>query len=477
MSSTLERDASGADSGSQVAGTGRSWWLQDAVGSEPPRRSLAATDHADVCIVGGGFTGLWTAIRIKEHDPCADVVLLEADICGSGASGRNGGFAMTFWHHFSSLRALCGTEEALWLAHASTDAVAEIGRFCTTNGINADFRADGWLWAATNQAELGAWNATVEALEQLGERPFIHLSSEERLAKSGSARHIDGVFEAGAAVVNPGRLVRGLASTAESRGIRIFERSPMVRLNRDRQLVVRSTQGQVSADRVVIALNAWSARLPEMRRAFVPVSSDLVITEPVPDRLRDIGWTDGLSISDSRLRVHYYRTTSDGRVALGKGGLTLAFGDRVDLRPSKKRSRIAAARLFSLYPTLKSARIDGYWTGPIDRTLDGMPFFTTLGRPDLICGAGFSGNGVGPSVLAGRILASMALDLDDQWSNHGLVRQAPGGLPPEPFRYIGGHVVKRSVARIEERAERGQTPIRIDTALASLAPAGLVPLR
>jgi glycine/D-amino acid oxidase-like deaminating enzyme len=383
---------------------------------------------------------------------------------------------MTLWHHFNGLQAVCGTDDALRLARASTDAVAEIGRLCRTHGIEADFRADGWLWAATNDAERGAWDSTMSVLDGLGERPFVRLDDEERLRRSGSARHIDGVFEAGAATVHPGRLVRGLARVAAEKGVRTFERSPMTSVDRNSRLVVRTPRGQLVAEKVVFALNAWTAKLPTLGRVFVTVASDLVITEPVPDELRKIGWTDGMSISDSRLRVHYYRTTSDGRVALGKGGLTLAYGDRVGLRPDRTRAAVAACRLFELYPSLSSTRIAGYWTGPIDRTRDGLPFFCALGRPDLICGAGFSGNGVGPSVLGGRILASLALGHDDEWSHCALVRRAPGGLPPEPIRYLGGRLVKSAVARIERAADDARKPRRIDDALASFAPAGLVPL-
>jgi glycine/D-amino acid oxidase-like deaminating enzyme len=442
-----------------------------------PYPQLEGEERADVCIVGGGFTGLWTALRIKELEPAADVALVEAGACGSGASGRNGGFAMTLWHHFHGLRAICGSDEALRLARASTDAVAEIGRLCGRHGIEADFRPDGWLWAATNEAERGAWDSTVAVLDRLGERPFVPLDAEERIRRSGSARHIDGVFEPGAATLHPGRLVRGLVHVAAKKGVRIFERSPMMEMEQNSRLVVRTPRGRIAAERVVFALNAWTAKLPTLGRAFVTVSSDLVITEPVPDTLRHIGWTDGLSISDSRLRVHYYRTTSDGRVALGKGGLALAYGDRVGLRADRRRAAVAASRLFELYPSLSSARIAGYWTGPIDRTRDGLPFFCALGRPDLVCGAGFSGNGVGPSVLAGRVLASLALGRDDEWSRCGLVRPAPTGMPPEPIRYLGGRLVKGAVARIERAADDAREPRRIDAMLASFAPAGLVPLK
>jgi glycine/D-amino acid oxidase-like deaminating enzyme len=136
-----------------------------------------------------------------------------------------------------------------------------------------------------------------------------------------------------------------------------------------------------------------------------------------------------------------------------------------------------AERMRLIYPSLRASPVAASWTGPIDRTLDGLPFFSALGRPDLICGAGYSGNGVGPSVLGGRILGSLALGLDDEWARCGLVRAPPRGLPGEPWRYLGGRVVRGAVARLERAQDAGRRPARLDRALARLAPAGLVPVQ
>jgi len=454
----------------------RSWWLEDALEGESPRPALAGEERADICIVGGGYTGLWTALRIKESDPAADVVVVEGDVCGGGASGRNGGFAMTLGHHFLNLREVCGTEEAVRLARASAEAVREIGRVCSEHGIDADYRLDGWLWVATNDAQRGAWESTIAAIEQAGESPFARLDPEEVRRRSGSAAHLEGVFEGVTATMHPAQLARGLARVAEEKGVRIFERSPMVGLEREAQLAVRTPLGRVRAERVVLALNAWAARLRELRNGFVVMGSDVVATPELPEVLERIGWTDGVAISDSRLMVHYYRTTSSGRVIFGKGGSALAFGGRVGVAGTARRRTWVTERLHRTYPELAAHPIDAYWTGPIDRTVDGLPFFTALGRPDLLCGLGYSGNGVGPSVLGGRILASLALGIDDEWSGCGLVRNPPGGLPPEPVRYFGGLLVKRAVARKERAQDEGRPVRKLDALLASLAPSGLVPL-
>jgi putative aminophosphonate oxidoreductase len=460
----------------------RSWWLSEAGtgdGEPEPGAPLGGDHRAEVCVVGGGFTGLWTALRIKEHAPQTEVVLVEADICGGGPSGRNGGFALSFWHHFAALELACGRVEALRLAHASADAIDEIGHFCEQHGIDADYRHDGWWWTATNAAQCGAWNSTIAGIARDSEEePFVAVDPAELVARTGSSSHIAGVFEATAATVQPALLARGLLRVARERGVTVFEGSPMIALERSSPLVVRTPGGQVTADRVVLAINAWSGQVRELRRAFVVVASDIAITDPVPEALRNSGWRDGSCISDSRLMVHYYRTTRDGRIALGKGGGRLAYGTRID-SSFTGRSPIEAeliARLRLLYPFTAAVGVASSWTGPIDRTVDGLPFYTALGRPDLVCGAGYSGNGVGPSVLGGRILASLALGLDDEWAHCGLVRRPPRGMPGEPARYIGGNIVRNAVARKERAEDDGRPVATIDRSLAGLAPAGLVPL-
>ncbi len=457
----------------------RSWWLTQVSGGEPrPEAALQGEHRADVCIVGGGFTGLWTALRIKERAPETEVAIVEADICGGGASGRNGGFAMSFWHQFMALERACGSVEALRLAHASSDAVAEIGSFCEQHGIDVQYRHDGWLWTATNASQCGAWASTVAAIARHGEYPFLTLDPSELVARSGSSAHIAGVFESTCASLQPALLARGLMRVVGERGVRVFEGSPMVALERSTPLVVRTAGGRVTADRVVLAMNAWAGQVRELRRAFAVVSSDIAITEPAPEALGGSGWRDGSCISDSRLMVHYYRRTPDGRVALGKGGGRLAHGARIDasFTGSSPLEPQLAARLRLLYPFLAKVPIAASWIGPIDRTVDGLPFFTALRRPDLVCGAGYSGNGVGPSVLGGRILASLALGVDDEWSGCGLVRRPSAGMPGEPARFIGGNVVRNAVARKERAEDEGRPVAAIDRALAGLAPAGLVPL-
>ena len=230
----------------------------------------------------------------------------------------------------------------------------------------------------------------------------------------------------------------------------------------------------------MLAMNAWGIRFPEIRRRILVVGSDIVATEPIPDRLREIGWTDGVSISDSRLLVHYYRTTADGRIVFGKGGGAIAWRDRVGaaFEGASRRRAVVDAALRSTYPMLAGVPTPASWTGPIDRSRTGLPLFGKLsGVGGAFFGAGYSGNGVGPSFLGGSILASLALGRDDEWSGCGLVDARMGGFPPEPFRFVGGHLVRAAIVRKERLEDQGRSAGPATRGLVRLAPEGLVPAR
>ena len=458
----------------------KSLWLDEALPGEEDAPRLQGEERADVCIVGGGYTGLWTALRLKELDSALDVALVEADVCGGGASGRNGGFVLSWWAKFGTLKKVCGAEEAVRLATVSAEAVDEIGSFCREHEIDAHYRRDGWLWTATSEAQLGAWDETVDAAEAAGLQPFKRLEPEEVARRAGERTHLGGVFEPTAASVQPALLARGLRRVAIERGVRVFERSPMTRLDRSRPPRVVTAGGSVRAEKIVLALNAWSAGVAELRRALVVIASDIVATAPAPDRLAAIGWTNGMCISDSRLLVNYYRTTLDGRLVFGKGGGRLAFGGSIGTSFDGRSPRADAieASMRALYPSLRDVPVTHDWMGPIDRTEIGLPFFSRLGgREDILYGLGYTGNGVGPTFVGGRILASLALGLDDEWARAGLARDPVGLFPPEPVRYLGGLLVRRAVERKEAAEDRGGRADRLTLLLAGLAPAGLVPLK
>jgi len=458
-----------------------SHWLDETpLAGEDQAPALGREARADLCIIGGGYLGLWTALRLKEREPSLDIAIVEKGRCGDGASGRNGGFVLSWWAKFGTLRKFCPTDEAARLAHASAGTMQEMAEFCAANGIDAGMRRDGWLWAANNKAQDGDWSAVLDDLSRQQLHPFEEWSGEQAAARTGSDRHVSGVYEPNAATVQPALLARGLRRVALEKGVRIYENTPMRRLKRSRPPVVVTPQGTIAADKVVIAMNAWAAMFPELHRAILVVSSDIVATERFPERLEASGWRDGLAVSDSRTRVNYYRTTPDGRVVFGSGGGKLSYGNRVGANFDGASPRGAEVTNYfrRIYPAFKDIPIAGHWTGPIDRSLSGLPFFGRLGgREDILYGLGFSGNGVGPTMIGAKILASLVLGKRDEWSGCGLVRDGAGLFPREPIRYFGGGLVLAANRRKEAAEDRGRKPGPLTRTLAGLTPPGLVPVK
>jgi putative aminophosphonate oxidoreductase len=455
----------------------RSLWLREALAEEyPPAPPLAGATRADVAIVGGGFVGLWTAIRLKEHDPACDVVVLEADICGGGASGRNGGMVLSWWPKLSSLAQLCGPEEAVRLGRASAEAVGELGEFARANEIDCHYLRQGFLWTATAPAHVGVWEGVLRLCEAHGIDAFERLAPAEVARRAGSPVHLAGVLERGAATVQPALLVRGLRRAALQRGVRIHEDTTVTGFDRGRPVAVRTPDGLVAAEKLVVATNAWAATLPGLRRSLVVVSSDIVATAPIPERLEQIGWTGGESVADSQMMVDYYRTTRDGRIVFGKGTGGVRWGSAIGTAYDRnaQRSALVEAELRRYYPQLADVPVEYDWGGPIDRTPISVPILGHLGGEEhIVYGVGWSGNGVGPSLVGARILASLVLGRDDEWSRTPLVNRRLDRFPPEPVRYLGAKVVRAAVAR-KERAEAAGEPSRgLDDRLAKLAPAGL----
>jgi putative aminophosphonate oxidoreductase len=454
--------------------TMRPFWLEQALfadGDLAP--ALYGNLTTDICIVGGGYTGLWTAIQTKQQNPALDIVILEADLCGAGASGRNGGCLLTWSAKFLTLRRLFGEAEAIRLVKASEAAVQHIGDFCRLHGIDAELRHDGTLYTATNRAQIGALDPVIGALEGSGIQSYFPLTPQDVARRTGSVKNLAGVYSPFAATVQPAKLVRGLRRVARSMGIRIFEHSPMLSFKADQPVTVQTPGGSVRATKMVLATNAWMASMfPQFERSIAIVSSDMVITEKCPELLEKTGLTDGVSVLDSRTFVYYYRSTPDGRLMLGKGGNTFAYGGRIspvfDQRSSYESELTRAVRDF--FPSLAQVPMTASWTGPSDRSVSGFPFFGRLnGAPHIYYGFGYSGSGVGPCYMGGQILSALLLDLDNAWTRSPLTEGPLGMFPPEPIRYIGSNLVRNAIRRKERAEDEDRTPWDFDKLLSRFA--------
>ncbi len=457
----------------------RSHWLTEALGAEPIEpEPLVGEARADVCILGGGYTGMWTALRLKALEPALDVVILEKDICGSGASGRNAGFVLSWASKFLTLEKVCGPQEGLRLLRASQEAVEEIVAFGKGPEVDSEVRQDGWIWAASNPVQLGAWDETLEALAKVGEEPFAPMTRDDIAARMTSRAYLAGVYERQVATLQPAKLALGMRRAVLAAGVHVHENSPAIRIDRGRPVRVHTPRGAVRAEALVFALNAWAAEHRIFRPGLIVVGSDHHLTEPAPELLDELGLRHGTSISDSRLLAQSMRTTPDGRVDFSKGGSHTTFAGRVSGRfdGGSHRREAVHATFRANFPALADLKLATDWRGPVTRTATGLPFFGRLPRhPNIVYGHGYSGNGVGPSHVGARILASLALGREDEWSTCPLARGPLGRFPPEPFRYVGAGVVRAAVARKERAEDAGNKPGLLDAALASLAPAGLVP--
>jgi glycine/D-amino acid oxidase-like deaminating enzyme len=432
------------------------WWLEEA-GEVVPTAPLVGDARADVVVVGGGYLGLWTAWQLRELEPELDVLVLEAAVCGHGPSGRNGGFCETLWGDAPTLREKAGDAAALAVCRGSEDAVRGIGAWCEANAVDAWFREAPMLRVATTESQVGSWDATVEAAKALGAPDeVVSVSAEEVRTRCDSPLFLGGALHRLNATVHPARLALGLRAKLLERGVRIHERTEVTRLGRDGGVEMRS--GRVRAGAIVLAVNTAAARFPGYRLSLAVASSHIVLTEPIPEVLDELGWTGGEAIVDSRTLVHYTRTTRDGRIVFGWGGGAMGVGGRTSDRLELDRGVVAATResLGRFFPQTRGRAVTHAWGGPIDVSPSHLPIFGSRGR--VHHGFGFTGNGVGPTYLGGEILARLALDRRDERTRLALVDPPRKLFPPEPFRYAGGALIRHALMAKDAAEDDGREP-------------------
>lgn len=451
----------------------RSFWLQD-IGAGPKTGPLKGEASTDVAIVGGGYTGLWTALRIKEQSPETRVTILEADFCGSGASGRNGGQVHSWFAEIDQIAAVTGIEEARQLCADTADAIEELAALQARGVIDMDLRLDGWLWTASSIAQEGAWDKAFETTRGLGIGRFRLLDAAEIERVTGSPVSYAGMIEERAGTVQPAKLAAGLRDLALSRGVVIQEQSPVLGIIPGRQCELRTAGGALKAEKVVLAANAWLAAVPELRRHLYVVASQVIATAPVPELLDRIGWKNGASICDAQAHVLYYQRTPQGRVIFGRGSGNIAFRDDfgASFNRSPERGFDNKREFHRVYPSLRGVAVDYDWAGPIDCMAEHVPVFDHLrGHPNIFYAMGFNGTGIAQTPVAGRILASLVLERQDRWSASGLVgltrRKA---LPPEPFRYLGAKLVRRAVRRKNDLEIQNKRADRLTQFVAGFMP-------
>lgn len=460
----------------------RSLWVQQALAAEQGGAPVPLTgaQQVDVGIVGGGFTGLWTAIRLLEQAPSTRIAIVEADFCGSGASGRNSGGMGHWWPKLPTLVRLLGRDDALHMLHHSVDVLDNIRDFVAREQITCELRSSPSVWSETAPGKTGAWHAMFKAARELGVTPPHRiLTADELRSYFGQGPYYAGIIEDGATRVQPALLARGLRRVAVRMGATVYEQSPVLRIRGDAQgLVVQTADGEVRAPRLVLAANAWMADLPEFRARINVVGSDIVITDPIPELLDRLGMRQRPGGVNSRMMLNYGGLTSDGRVYVGRGGGEIAFGNLVGTRfdSSPHFAREVEADFRHLYPELRKVPVAQAWSGPIDRSATGLPWFGTLEADARVHYAiGYSGHGVAAAALGGRIIAAQVLELQNQWTVLGdsFLRARSGHFPGEPLRSIAGRIIRGGVSRKETAERDGRAPGKTDAWLARYGMASL----
>jgi glycine/D-amino acid oxidase-like deaminating enzyme len=415
------------------------WW--DSLGGPPPRRaSLPTSIEADVCIVGGGFTGLWTAYYLKKADPGLEIVVAERAFVGYGASGRNGGWLSGLMPGDRSiLAANGGVDSVRHLQQELHLAVDEVIGVCSTEGIEADIVKGGTLRLARSPIQLQRIRAGLAEDRQWGVGPddaweLDAIGLAERLRVDGA---LGAVYSPHCARIQPAKLVRGLARTVESMGVTIFEATPVESITPHR---ADTTFGRITARWVLRATEGYTAGLPGSRRDLLPVNSSMIVTEPLDPALWDvIGWDACETVGDAAHAYVYAQRTADGRIALGGRGVPYRYGSAVDRRGATSPDTAASLSraLHRLFPDTRETEIVHCWCGVLGVARDWCASINLDRGSGLGSAGGYVGDGVAAANLSGRTLAELVLDLRTPRTSIPWVGRHSPRWEPEPFRWLG----------------------------------------
>jgi glycine/D-amino acid oxidase-like deaminating enzyme len=451
---------------SQVAGalTGArpvSYWL-DQPDKPRPEPALAGRVTADLAVVGGGFTGLWTALQAKEADPGRDVVLLEAREVAWAAAGRNGGFCAASLTHGLSNGQDRFPDELATLERLGRRNLHEIEQTIARYGIDCDFARTGELSVATTPWQLEGLRETAALAARLGSDARL-LDAKAVRAELHSPTYLGGLWDADAcAIVDPARLAWGLRRACLDAGVRIFETSPVRSLASeqaagDAALTLITSGGQISARRVALATGPFSPLLRRLRYFVIPVYDYVLMTEPLSaSQLGSIGWAHRQGVGDSANQFHYYRLTRDNRLLWGGYDAIYYYGGKVaaanDQRPATFTK--LAEHFFQTFPQLEGVRFSHKWGGVIDTCSRFCAFFGTAHQGRVAYAAGYTGLGVGASRFGARVMIDLLSGEATELTELEMVRSKPVPFPPEPLRSAGVQLTRWSLAKADRNEGR-----------------------
>jgi glycine/D-amino acid oxidase-like deaminating enzyme len=444
-----------------------SYWLETCLDDLTPRSPLRGEIDADVAILGAGYTGLWTAYELLRHDPSLRVVLLEREIAGFGASGRNGGWVASGLNASPDrLVRRFGQDGMSAIEDAVAGAVDAVGVAIAREGIEADYAKGGSLTVARGPEQLPALEEHWRSLERSGRAAgYQRLDASETAARIRIEGALGSIYGSQYAVVHPGKLVRGLARAVERHGGTIYEQTAVTDVEPGAlpQLrpALRTTSGRVRARAVVLAGEAYLTQLRPFHRSLLPLYSLIVLTEPVSDAdWATIGWAAREVLASYRLSVDYLSRTADGRILFGGRGAPYRFGSRIEPAFDRDARTHALLRSFveAWFPSLRGIAFGHAWGGPLGMPRDWIPTFSFDPRSGVASGRGYTGHGVSTANLAGRVLARLILGEQDELTALPLVNHRSPDWEPEPLRWIGVRFTQEWLLRLDARTARTGKP-------------------
>lgn len=444
----------------QPTGLPTNYWLETADDDLTPRPALSGSARADIAIVGAGFSGLWTAYYLLKRRPGLTVILLEWEIAGNGGSGRNGGWLSGgFPVTAGELARRYGDGPARAMVEAIAGAVQEVIDVCAAEAIDARIAHGGALRIARGAGQAPAVRRAYETYKRLGlDNRFEVLDAKavrDRVRVEGA---VEALFTADCAAVHPGRLVRGLARRVESMGARIFEKSGVTSVEPGGNPHLQTENGEVTAETVVLAGEAFLTRLPGLRRTLLPVSSSIILTEPLSEDLWDrLGWRRRECLSSMRLTVDYLSRTADGRILFGSRGAPYRFGSRLapHFRAHPATIESLTRQLRSWFPDLAPTGITHAWSAAVGMPRDWMPTASFDQETRIASARGYTGQGVATSNLAARVLTDLILETPSALTELPIANHSSRRWPLEPLRWLAVRSIQRGLERVDRRTEAG----------------------
>lgn len=428
----------------------KSFWLSNLnFKINPP---LHKNLKIDIAIIGGGFTGLNTAYNLIQQDKNLKIAILEKDFIGSGASGRNAGFSMTLFGFTLSFTAFRFGKNSTKEAHEyMVEAVDYLKNLITKNKLDSHYEHNGFIRVATNSTYEKRIKKEIEFAQKLGIKGIEWIEKSEIQNRINSPIFLGGWWEKNSGILNPAKHIIELKKLLLKNQILIYEQTPVIKIYKNKKIVIETPSGNVEADKVVIATNAYSFFIPKLKYKQTPLFTYIVLTEALSKKhFSEIRWKNREGIEDARNFVHYYRLTKDNRLLMGGRDIQLSYGFNLNYDHNQKIFTQLEEDIIKTFPFLKGIKIEYKWGGPVSATLDFAPVIGFLGDKNIIYSFGCMGHGVALSHYNGLTISELLLEKQTTRTNIFFINRKVIPFPPEPIRYILSKSIK-GILKLEDK--------------------------